>query len=94
MLEQETSRDSEKSSPSWLAQEDTDTTQMDKTNVVGQTWGRVGLDEQRILLDWWVLDVMLVVEPIPGKKRANRKSAVVTCGVHRTHQDMSTSGIS
>jgi len=31
-----------------------------------------------VLLDWWVLGVLIVVEPIPGMKRANRKWAIVT----------------
>jgi hypothetical protein len=41
------------------------------------TWERVGADERRVLLDYWVLSVAIVVEPIPGKKRANKKTAVV-----------------
>src|SRR5207244_2811229 len=33
--------------------------------------------ERRILLDYWVLDMLIVVEPIPGMKRANHKTALV-----------------
>ena len=51
---------------------------LDESRNLAQVWDRVGLDERRILLDWWVLDILIVVEPIPGKKRANEKSAIVT----------------
>jgi hypothetical protein len=37
-----------------------------------------GLTERKILLDIWVLDVVVVVDPIPGRKKANRKTAYVT----------------
>jgi multidrug efflux pump subunit AcrA (membrane-fusion protein) len=51
---------------------------INESRNLAETWDRVGLSERRILLDWWVLDVMIVVEPIPGMRRANHKSAVVT----------------
>jgi len=51
---------------------------INETRDLAATWDRVSLDERRILLDWWVLDVMIIVEPIPGMKRANQKTAVVT----------------
>ena len=51
---------------------------INETRNLGETWNQVGLDERRVLLDWWVLGVLVVVEPIPGMKRANHKSAVVT----------------
>jgi hypothetical protein len=43
-----------------------------------ETVAQVGLEERRVLLDWWVLDVLIVVEPIPAMKRANPKWAIVT----------------
>jgi hypothetical protein len=49
-----------------------------ETRNLAETWERVELEERRLLLDWWVLDVMIVVEPIPGMKRANNKSAIIT----------------
>jgi len=51
---------------------------INETRDLAATWDRASLDERRILLDWWVLDVMIIVEPIPRKKRANQKTAVVT----------------
>ncbi|HYD52107.1 MAG TPA: recombinase family protein [Gemmatimonadaceae bacterium] len=41
-------------------------------------WDRADDDGRKILFDYWVYDVMIVVEPIEGMKRANRKTAVVT----------------
>lgn len=40
-------------------------------------WDQAGPEERRILLDYWVVDVLIVVEPIPGMRRANRKTALV-----------------
>jgi hypothetical protein len=40
-------------------------------------WDSAGPEERRILLDYWVLDVLIVVEPIPGMRRANQKTALV-----------------
>ena len=40
-------------------------------------WDKSGPEERRILLDYWVVDVLIVVEPIPGMRRANRKTALV-----------------
>jgi hypothetical protein len=51
---------------------------IDDTRNLAETWDKVGLDERRLLLDWWVLDVQIVVEPIEGMKKANEKTAVVT----------------
>ena len=54
------------------------TSVIDETRNLAATWDKVGLEERRVLLDWWVLDVLIVVEPIPGMKRANNKTAIVT----------------
>ncbi len=51
---------------------------IDETRNLAETWDKVGLDERRLLLDWWVLDVQIVVEPIEGMKKANEKTAIVT----------------
>lgn len=40
-------------------------------------WDSAGPEERRVLLDYWVLDVLIVVEPILGMKRANHKTALV-----------------
>lgn len=40
-------------------------------------WDSAGPEERRILFDYWVLDVLIVVEPIEGMKRANQKTALV-----------------
>ncbi|HEU4629136.1 MAG TPA: recombinase family protein [Gemmatimonadaceae bacterium] len=44
---------------------------------LGAAWEKAGPEERRILFDYWVLDVLIVVEPIPGMKRANHKTALV-----------------
>ncbi|AHG89847.1 Recombinase [Gemmatirosa kalamazoonensis] len=49
-----------------------------ETRNIAAAWAKSGPEERKILLDYWVYDVLIVVEPIPGKKRANRKTAVVT----------------
>jgi hypothetical protein len=41
-------------------------------------WDSVELAERKILLDMWVLDLVVVVEPIAGKKKAKQKTAYVT----------------
>jgi hypothetical protein len=52
---------------------------IDERRNLAETWDRVGLEEHGVLLDWWVLDVLIVVEPIPGMNRANKtKHAIVT----------------
>lgn len=37
----------------------------------------MGEEERTILRDYWVYDVQIIVEPVPGKLRANTKSAAV-----------------
>jgi hypothetical protein len=49
-----------------------------ETRNIAAAWAKSGPEERKILLDYWVYDVLIVVEPIAGKKRANRKTAVVT----------------
>ena len=44
---------------------------------LASAWEAAGPEERRILFDYWVLDLMIVTEPIPGMKRANRKTALV-----------------
>lgn len=41
-------------------------------------WDKAGPEERKVLFDYWLLDVLIVVEPIPGMKRANKKTALVT----------------
>ncbi len=50
---------------------------LDETKDLDDAWGSASLEERRMLLEWWVLDVMIAVEPIPGMKRANNKTALV-----------------
>lgn len=50
---------------------------IDETNNLGEAWPTLTEEERKVLLDYWVYHVEIVVEPIPGMKRANEKSAVV-----------------
>jgi hypothetical protein len=43
----------------------------------GEAWPTLGEEERKVLLDYWVYHVQVIVEPIPGMKRANVKSAEV-----------------
>lgn len=51
---------------------------IDETRNLADTWDAVSLDQRRTIFDWWVLDVLISVEPIEGRKRANQKTAIVT----------------
>lgn len=51
---------------------------IDETRNLAAAWERGGAEQRKALLDYWVLDVWIAVEPIPGKKRANNKTAIVT----------------
>jgi hypothetical protein len=51
---------------------------LSETRNLADAWDSVELAERKILLDMWVLDVVVVVEPISGRKKANRKTAYVT----------------
>jgi hypothetical protein len=37
------------------------------------TWDAVSLEQRRTICDWWVLDVLISVEPLEGRKRANQE---------------------
>lgn len=50
---------------------------INETKNLAAAWDRVSAAERKILLDYWVYDVTLVVEPVPGMKRANNKTALV-----------------
>jgi hypothetical protein len=50
----------------------------DKISRALKNWDHWGPEERKVFLDYWVYDVLIVVEPVPGMKRANRKTAVVT----------------
>jgi hypothetical protein len=45
---------------------------------VGAPLDQASTAGRKTLLDYWVYNVQIVVEPIPGMKRANQKYAVVT----------------
>jgi hypothetical protein len=49
-----------------------------ETRNIAAAWMKIGPEERKILLDYWVLDILIVVQPVPGKRRANHKTAVVT----------------
>jgi hypothetical protein len=51
---------------------------IDETRNLADVWDEGGLDERRTLLDSWVLDVLIAVEPTPGMKKANEKTVIVT----------------
>jgi hypothetical protein len=47
------------------------------TRDLADAWPSLGEEEGTILLDYWVYDVQIVVEPVLGKLRANPESAAV-----------------
>jgi hypothetical protein len=49
-----------------------------ETRNLAAAWKKASPQQRKVLLDYWVLDVQIVVEPIPDMLRANRKTAVVT----------------
>ena len=51
---------------------------INETRNLSAAWDRSGPHERRILFDYWVYDVVIVVEPIPKMKKANYKTAIVT----------------
>jgi len=51
---------------------------IDETRNIGDTWDELDDPGRKTNLDYWVYDVLLVVEPIPGMKKANKKTALVT----------------
>ena len=48
-----------------------------ETRNIAAAWKKATPEDRKVLLDYWVLDVLVVVEPIPGKRRANQKTALV-----------------
>jgi DNA invertase Pin-like site-specific DNA recombinase len=48
-----------------------------ETRNLAEAWPNLGEEERKILLDYWIYDVQIIVEPVPGKLRANTKSAAV-----------------
>lgn len=41
-----------------------------ETRTLAAVWERAGPDERKILLDYWVYDILIVSQPVPGEKRA------------------------
>jgi predicted metal-dependent hydrolase len=50
-------------------------TVISETRNLADAWPSLGEEERKILLDYWVYDVQIIVEPVPGKRRANTKTA-------------------
>lgn len=44
-----------------------------ETRNIAKAWDRVGVVARRTIFDRWVYDVHIVVEPIEGMTRANRR---------------------
>jgi hypothetical protein len=63
-----------------------------ETRNLAAAWEVVSAEERKILLDYWVLDVWVFVEPIAGKKRANVKTALVTLAAAPTQVRQSSFG--
>jgi DNA invertase Pin-like site-specific DNA recombinase len=51
---------------------------INETKNIAQVWDRCSAEDRAAILDYWVLDLLVAVEPVPGKRRANIKTAVVT----------------
>ena len=51
---------------------------IDDTRNLAAVWDKAGPEERKILVDYRVVDVLIVVEPVPGMRRANRKTAIVS----------------
>lgn len=51
---------------------------INETRNLAEAWPTLDETGRKALLDYWVYNVQIVVEPIPGMKRANEKFAVVT----------------
>jgi len=49
-----------------------------ETRNIAKAWERLDASERRILFEHWVLDILIIVEPVPNLKRANYKTALVT----------------
>lgn len=49
-----------------------------ETRNLGHAWPSLTEEERKVLLDYWVYHVEIVVEPEPGKVRPSRRYAIVT----------------
>lgn len=49
-----------------------------ETRDLGKAWSKVGVEGRKALLDYWVYDALIAVEPVPGMRRANHKAALIT----------------
>ena len=49
-----------------------------ETRNLGHAWPSLTEEERKVLLDYWVYHVEIIVEPEPGKVRSSRRYAVVT----------------
>ena len=45
---------------------------------ISKAWDEATPEQRRTLINYWVAHVMIVVEPIRAKRRANRKATIVT----------------
>lgn len=50
---------------------------IDETRNLADAWDAVSLEQRRAIFDWWVLDVLISVEPLASGKRG-KKTAIVT----------------
>ena len=49
-----------------------------ETRDLGRAWSKIGVEGRKVLLDYWVYDALIAVEPVPGMRRANHKAALIT----------------
>ncbi len=49
-----------------------------ETRSLAAAWNKGGPEGRKVMLDYWVLDALIVVDPVPGKRRANLKTALIT----------------
>ena len=49
-----------------------------ETRDLGNAWSKIGVEGRKVLLDYWVYDALIAVEPVPGMRRANHKAALIT----------------
>lgn len=64
-----------------------------ETRNIAAVWEKAGPEERKVLLDYWVDDLMIVVEPIEGMRRANKKTALVSlCTAPNAPVDLELAG--
>nr|WP_230981081.1 hypothetical protein [Gemmatimonas groenlandica] len=51
---------------------------IDESRNIGDLWESSSLEQRSMILDYWVLDVLIVVRPVANMPRANHKAALVT----------------